>query len=133
MVSTEKKPNVIIRAIYKVKLVNFTNQTPSEYPSLKALKLHLAVFLSMERIGRKASDVWRNLPWKRFRHHVFRLQRAIFKAQKDNHKAKVKRLQRLLLRSRAAQALAVKQVTQLNTGRKSPELTGKQRFLLKSA
>ncbi len=56
---------------------------------------------------------------------VFRLQRGIFKAQKEQSKAKVKRLQRLLLRSRAAQALAVKQVTQLNTGRKSPGVDGK--------
>ncbi len=102
MVSTEKIPNVIIRATNEVKLVNFTNQTTTEYPSLKALRLHLAVFLSVEKIGRKASDVWKDLPWKRFRYHVFRLQRAIFKAQRNGQKAKVKRLQRLLLQSRAA-------------------------------
>ncbi len=77
------------------------------------------------KIGRRADDVWKDLPWKKFRRQVFRLQRAIFKAQKNNQKAKVKRLQRLLLQSRAAQALAVKQVTQLNTGRKSPGVDGK--------
>ena len=43
----------------------------------------------------------------------------------NNQKVKVKRLQRLLLRSRAAQALAVKQVTQLNQGRKTPGVDGK--------
>ncbi len=104
----------------KVKTVNITNQTPIEYRSLKALRLHLAAFLLMGKIGRRADDVWKDLPWKKFRQHVFRLQRSIFKAQKNGQKAKVKRLQRLLLQSRAAQALAVKQVTQLNTGRKSP-------------
>ncbi len=109
----------------KVKTVNITNQTPIEYRSLKALRLHLAVLLMAGKIGRKADDVWKDLPWKRFRGQVFRLQRSIFKAQKDKHKAKVKRLQRLLLQSRAAQALAVKQVTQLNTGRKSPGVDGK--------
>ncbi len=54
-------------------------------------------------------------------------------AEKTIQLPKVKRLQRLLLRSRAAQALAVKQVTQLNTGRKSPELMAKPHSLLKSA
>ncbi len=105
--------------------MNITNQTSIEYRSLKALRLHLAAFLLAGKIGRRADDVWKDLPWKKFRQQVFRLQRAIFKAQKEQSKAKVKRLQRLLLRSRAAQALAVKQVTQLNTGRKSPGVDGK--------
>ncbi len=105
--------------------MNITNQTTIEYRCLKALRLHLAVFLLAGKIGRKADDVWKDLPWKKFRQHVFRLQREIFKAQKNGQKAKVKRLQRLLLRSRAAQALAVKQVTQRNLGRKSPGVDGK--------
>jgi len=84
--------------------VIITNQTPIEYRSLKALKLHLAAFLLAGKIGRKADDVWKDLPWKRFRGQVFRLQRCIFKAQKNNQKTKVKLLQRLLLRSRAAGA-----------------------------
>ncbi len=100
--------------------MTITNQTPIEYRSLWAMRLHLTAFLLMGRTSRRADDVWKDLPWKRFRGQVFRLQRCIFKAQKDNQKAKVKRLQRLLLQSRAAQALAVKQVTQLNQGRKSP-------------
>jgi len=89
------------------------------------MRLHLAALLQMGRISRRADDVWKNLPWKRFKGQVFRLQRCIFKAQKNNQKAKVKLLQRLLLRSRAAQALAVKQVTQLNQGRKTPGVDGK--------
>ncbi len=105
--------------------MNITNQTSIEYRSLKALRLHLAVLLRAGKTGFRADDVWKDLPWKRFRGHVFRLQRCIFKAQKEQSKAKVKRLQRLLLQSRAAQALAVKQVTQLNTGRKSPGVDGK--------
>ena len=47
----------------------------------------------------------------------------------NNQKVKVKLLQRLLLRSRAAQALAVKQVTQLNRGKKTPGVDGKTRGL----
>ncbi len=112
--------------------MNITNPTSTEYRSLKALRLHLAVLLMAGKIGRRADDVWKDLPWKRFRGQVFRLQRSIFKAQKERSKAKVKRLQQLLLRSRAAQALAVKQVTQLNTGRKSPELMAKPHSLPES-
>ncbi len=80
MVSTEKRPNVIIRATNEVKTVNITNPTSIEYRSLKALRLHLAVLLLTGKIGRRADDVWKDLPWKRFRQQVFRLQRSIFKA-----------------------------------------------------
>ena len=96
-----------------------------EYRSLKDLELHLAVLLRGREISLKADDVWKDLPWKKFRQQVFRLQRSIFKAQKNNQKVKVKLLQRLLLRSSAAQALAVKQVTQLNQGKKTPGVDGK--------
>ncbi len=81
-----------------------TKLAPTEYRSLNALRLHLAILLQMARIGRKADDVWRDLLWKKFHNQVFRLQRCIFKAQKNGQKAKVKRLQRLLLQSRAAQS-----------------------------
>jgi len=79
----------------------------------------------MKKMGRRADDVWKRMPWERFQRLMFRLQRAIFKAQKNGNKAKVKLLQRLLLRSRAAQALAVRQVTQNNQGKKTPGVDGK--------
>ncbi len=81
-----------------------TNLAPTEYLSLTALRLHMAVLLQIGKIGRRADDVWKGLPWKRFHNQVFRLQRCIFKAQKNSQKTKVKRLQRLLLQSRAAQS-----------------------------
>ena len=73
----------------------------------------------------KASDEWKQLPWKKFRKIVFRLQLRIYKAQKVDDIKRVKRLQRLLLNSRAAKFLAVRQVTQLNTGKKTPGVDGK--------
>ena len=123
-----------------------TKIAPIEYRSMKTLKLRPAPLTAGEdkpkaeevwgdllRAGRgsrkvksrKADDVWKDLPWKKFRQQVFRLQRSVFKAQKNNQKVKVKLLQRLLLRSRAAQALAVKQVTQLNQGKKTPGVDGR--------
>ncbi len=96
--------------------MKITKLVPTEYRSLRALMLDMSVLLYMRRIGRRADDVWKDLPWKKFQCQVFRLQRAIFKAQKNGNKTKVKRLQRLLLCSRAAQALAIRQVTQSNQG-----------------
>ena len=65
------------------------------------------------------------MPWKKFRRQVFRLQRGIFKAEKLGQIHRVKRLQRLLLRSKAAKFLAVRQVTQLNLGKKTAGVDGK--------
>jgi len=85
-------------------MVKITKEVPTEYRNLEALKIYLTALLQIERIGRRADDVWKELPWKKFHRQVFRLQRAIFKAQKNGNKSKVKRLQRLLLQSRAAQS-----------------------------
>jgi RNA-directed DNA polymerase len=55
---------------------------------------------------------------------VFRLQRRIYKASREDNFRKVKKLQRLLLKSRSAKFLAVRQVTQLNTGKRTPGIDG---------
>ena len=73
----------------------------------------------------KSRDEWQQLPWKKFRRVVARLQHRIYKAQKAKDIKKVKRLQRLLLSSKAAKYLAVRQVTQLNTGKKTAGVDGK--------
>ena len=106
-------------------MVKITKEVPTEYRNLEALKIYLTALLQIERRGRRADDVWKDMPWKKFHRQVFRLQRAIFKAQKNGNKSKVKRLQRLLLQSRAAQALATRQVTHNNKGKKTPGVDGK--------
>ncbi len=93
--------------------------------SIPLLTTVLEALLAGLKVRKKADEVWKDLPWKKFRRHRFRLQKAIFKAQKNGNKAKVKRLQRLLLRSRAVKALAVRQVTQSNQGKKTPGVDGK--------
>ncbi len=86
----------------------------------------------------KASDKWKQLPWKKFRRIVFRLQRRIGLARKANNHKLVRQLQKLLLRSKAAKFLAVRQVTQLNKGKKTAGVDGrtalspKQRHFLAS-
>lgn len=70
-------------------------------------------------------DKWDTIPWKKFRKIVFRLQVRIFKAQKAGKTSLVKKLQKLLLSSKAAKWLAILQVTQLNNGKKTPGVDGK--------
>ena len=84
------------------------------------------------------SDNWEFADWKGFQKVLFRLQRRIFKAVRDGDKAKAKRLQKLVLSSHSARMLAIRQVTQLNTGKKTAgidgvkSLTFKERFQLES-
>ena len=71
-------------------------------------------------------DKWKSIPWRKLRKIVFRLQVRIFKAQKNGNKRLVRKLQKLLLSSKAAKLLAVRQVTQLNTGKKTAGVDGKK-------
>jgi RNA-directed DNA polymerase len=82
------------------------------------------------------SDNWEFSDWKEFQKVLFRLQKRIFKAIREGDKARAKSLQKLVLSSHAARMLAIRQVTQLNTGKKTAgidgvkSLTFKERFLL---
>ncbi|CAK0757936.1 RNA-directed DNA polymerase [Gammaproteobacteria bacterium] len=70
-------------------------------------------------------NTWKTAPWKRYRTIVFRLQKRIHEAEKIGNKDKVRYLQKLLLKSFAARMLAVRQVTQLNAGKKTAGVDGK--------
>ena len=70
-------------------------------------------------------DKWKNIPWRKLRKVVFRLQVRIFKAQKNGNLRLVRKLQKLLLSSKAAKLLAIRQVTQLNMGKKTAGVDGK--------
>ena len=65
------------------------------------------------------SESWEKLPWKRFRKNLFRLQQRVFKAVRAGDKRRANQLQKLILKSRAARFLAIRQVTQLNKGKKT--------------
>jgi group II intron reverse transcriptase/maturase len=70
------------------------------------------------------ADEWKELPWKQFQKNLFRLQHRIFKAAKKDDFDSVKRLQSLLLGSKCSKYLAVRQVTQLNAGKKTAGVNG---------
>ena len=70
------------------------------------------------------TDEWKGLPWKKFQKNLFRLQHRIYKAAKENDVNKIKKLQTLLVGSKCAKYLAVRQVTQLNIGKRSAGVDG---------
>lgn len=82
------------------------------------------------------SELWKKLKWKKFRKNLFRLQRRLFKAIQAGDKRQARNLQKLILKSKAARLLAVRQVSQLNAGKRTAGVDGvkslnfKQRFAL---
>ena len=80
---------------------------------------------SMIESSSDASVIWKNLPWKKFQKKLFRLQQHVYKAIQVGNKRKATSLQRLILKSTAARAMAVRQVTQLNAGKKTSGVDGK--------
>jgi group II intron reverse transcriptase/maturase len=84
----------------------------------------LEVYSMTVKTLKVCTDEWKTLPWKKFQKNLFRLQHRIFKAAKKNDVQGVKRLQSLLLGSKCAKYLAVRQVTQLNAGKKTAGVDG---------
>lgn len=74
----------------------------------------------------KSSESWTEVQWKRFRRNLFRLQRRVFKAISVGDKRKAQSLQKLILKSLSARMLAIRQVTQLNAGKKTAGIDGKK-------
>lgn len=67
---------------------------------------------------------WAFLPWTKLERHVYRLQKRIYRASNRGNVQAVHRLQQLLMRSRSAQLLAVRRVTQDNQGKNTPGIDG---------
>nr|WP_263970298.1 reverse transcriptase N-terminal domain-containing protein [Pseudanabaena sp. PCC 6802] len=79
----------------------------------------------MIRHSSNASESWKKLNWKKFRKDLFRLQRRVYKAVTVGDKRKARSLQKLIVKSQAAILLAIRQVTQLNAGKKTAGIDGK--------
>jgi len=79
---------------------------------------------------------WSEISWRKLETNVYKLQKRIYKASRRGDVKLVRRLQKLLIKSRAARYLAVRRVTQDNQGRKTAgvdgvkSLTPKQRLAL---
>lgn len=71
------------------------------------------------------SELWKSLQWRKLRKNIFRLQVRLFKAVRAGDTKRVRNLQRLILKSQSARLLAIRQVTQLNAGKKTAGVDGK--------
>ena len=91
----------------------------------KVFRIHKRM-QSMIGHGLTTSESWKNLPWKQFQKTLFRLQKRVYKAVRVGDKRKARSLQKLILKSQAAKLLAIRQVTQLNAGKKTAGIDGKK-------
>ncbi|MEH2383140.1 MAG: reverse transcriptase domain-containing protein [Nostoc sp.] len=80
----------------------------------------------MIRHSYKTSESWVALPWKKFRRNLFRLQKRVYKAVLVGDKRKARSLQKLILKTTSARFLAIRQVSQLNVGKKTAGIDGKK-------
>ncbi|MFD9452948.1 reverse transcriptase domain-containing protein [Streptomyces sp. NPDC059985] len=68
---------------------------------------------------------WPSIDWREVEGHVRRLRQRIFTASQAGDLAKVRNLQKLMLRSRANTLVSVRRVTELNAGRTTAGIDGK--------
>ena len=67
---------------------------------------------------------WKDIPWRKLERMVFKLQKRIDQASRCGNVALVHRLQKLLIKSWSAKAIAVRRVTQENKGKKTAGVDG---------
>lgn len=67
---------------------------------------------------------WDKINWRKLERSVFKLQKRIYQASKSGDWKRMKRLQKLLLKSKSAKLLAVRRVTQINKGKKTAGVDG---------
>ena len=63
---------------------------------------------------------WNSINWKKTYKYVDKLQKRIYHAESENNSRKVRNLQRMLMNSKAILLLAIKKVTQVNKGKRTP-------------
>ena len=67
---------------------------------------------------------WSQINWRKVERSVFKLQKRIFQASRDGKTKLVRKLQRTLTRSYYAHLLAIRQITQDNSGKKTAGIDG---------
>jgi len=72
----------------------------------------------------KLTVVWNAIDWRKLEKRVFKLQKRIYQASQRGDVRAVRKLQKTLMRSWSAKCLAVRRVTQDNTGKKTAGVDG---------
>lgn len=69
-------------------------------------------------------ESWSLIDWKKIYEYVKKLRQRIFRAEQLVQKRKVRKLQRLMIKSNANLLLSIKRVTQINKGKKTSGVDG---------
>ncbi len=94
------------------------------------------VAVNMSNTSFKTTGEWRSINWRKLERRVYKLQQRIYRASQRGDVKTYRRLQKTLMNSWSARALAVRRVTQDNRGKKTAgvdgvkSLTPKQRLAL---
>jgi RNA-directed DNA polymerase len=80
--------------------------------------------LVIEQTNGRNLTRWSDINWTAVEGNVRHLQGRIFRATVDGDMAKVKNLQKLLVRSMSTKLKAIRQVTQENDGKHTPGIDG---------
>lgn len=70
------------------------------------------------------TEGWRSINWRKVEKYVFKLQKRIYAASRCGNTERVRKLQQTLIRSWSNRVLAVRRVTQDNTGKKTAGVDG---------
>jgi len=78
----------------------------------------------MSKTSLKTTAEWNQINWRKLERRVYKLQKRIYKASQRGDVKTVRRLQKTLMKSWSARALAVRKVTQDNQGKKTAGVDG---------
>ena len=77
------------------------------------------ILQSVESDEEMLSNEWKSLKWEYFKHSIFKIQKRIFKAEKEGNYRKVNRLSRLLVNDKRSLLYAINVVTKKNKGKRT--------------
>jgi len=86
--------------------------------------VEVQVVVNMSKTSLKTTVEWKDIPWKKIERVVFKLQKRIYRASSRGDVKTVRRLQKTLMKSWYAKLIAVRRVTQDNTGKKTAGVDG---------
>ena len=78
---------------------------------------------NMSAVSPRVQD-WEIIDWEKMNEYVKKLRQRIFRAEQLGQKRKVRKLQRLMIRSQANLLLSIKRITQINKGKKTAGIDG---------
>ncbi|MDH6084213.1 group II intron reverse transcriptase/maturase [Umezakia ovalisporum] len=86
--------------------------------------IEVQVVVNISNTSLETTVEWKDIPWKKIERVVFKLQKRIYRASNRGDVKAVRRLQKTLMKSWYAKLIAVRRVTQDNTGKKTAGVDG---------